>query len=191
MSGIRPRPNLSLYALISFAVSFLAARAFTSVAPDLYLVRAGYHIHHFWYGLVLMATGGWIGINYSGDKLDRFAASLYGLGGGLVGDEVGLLLTFGNYYASITYTVVVGVVMVASGGILLNRYRKQITAEVGDAVKNRAFLIMAFVLVALAAAYITSPSIVVTVSAVCLILLALVLLLTHAYLSIRGHRAAV
>jgi hypothetical protein len=80
LSGIRSRPNLSLYALVSFTLSFGGARGFTFIAPDLVLVGGGYHIHHFWFGLVMLALGGWLGINYTGDRLDRFAATIYGLG---------------------------------------------------------------------------------------------------------------
>ena len=34
-------------------------------------------------------------------------AIVFGIGGGLVGDKIGLLLTFGNYYSELTYTFLI------------------------------------------------------------------------------------
>ena len=47
-----------------------------------------------------------------GDRWNRLAAIMYGLGGGLLVDEVGLLLTLGVYQTGITYTIVVGAVAI-------------------------------------------------------------------------------
>lgn len=101
------RPNLSVLALLSFIAAFLIARAFTTLYPNVVLVSGGFHIHHFWFGLAMMAIGGWLGITYRDERADRLAAILFGAGGGLIGDEVGLLLTFGDYRTGLTYTLVV------------------------------------------------------------------------------------
>ncbi|HML02489.1 MAG TPA: hypothetical protein VK487_03845, partial [Candidatus Bathyarchaeia archaeon] len=61
------------------------------MSPRTILVRYGLHIHHFWFGLVLLVVGGWLGISYENERIDRVAAILFGAGGGLVADEVGLL----------------------------------------------------------------------------------------------------
>ena len=37
------------------------------------LISEGVHIHHFWYGLALIATGGWLGISYEGEHIHRVA----------------------------------------------------------------------------------------------------------------------
>jgi len=55
------------------------------------VVQSGIHFHHFWYGIVLLAASGWLGI-VGGDRWNRLAAIMYGLGGGLLADEVGLIL---------------------------------------------------------------------------------------------------
>lgn len=96
------RPNLSVLVLVSFTVSFLAARLFTTLYPRVVLVNSGYHIHHFWFGLAMLAIGGWVGISYQDERANRIAAIIFGSGGGLIGDEVGLLLTFGDYTTGIT-----------------------------------------------------------------------------------------
>ncbi len=86
---LRERPNLSVLALIAFIRSFISARAFTSLNPHIVLIGGEYHIHHFWYGLALLAIGGWLGISYENERINRLAEILYGAGGGLIGDEVG------------------------------------------------------------------------------------------------------
>jgi len=101
---IQEKPNLSILAMISFIVSFTIARTFTALNPDTVLIRGDYHIHHFWFGIAMLAIGGWIGISYHSERIDRLAAILFGAGGGLIGDEVGLLLTLSAhaYWAEIT-----------------------------------------------------------------------------------------
>jgi hypothetical protein len=49
-------------------------------------------------GIALLAIGGWLGISYDDKETNRVASILYGAGGGLIVDEVGLLLTFNNYW---------------------------------------------------------------------------------------------
>jgi hypothetical protein len=184
VSEIHPRPRLYLYILTSFTISFLLARIVTSIKPDLRLISSGYHIPHFWLGLAMLAIGGWIGINYTGERIDRLSAIIFGAGGGLVGDEVGLLLTLGNYDATITYTIVVGFLILTSGLILVNRFRTEITEEIAQAVKNRVFLsfTLAFTII-LVGFLLESTNLLVTELALALILLLIILLLLHFLLS--------
>src|SRR5947209_18557572 len=90
------KPHLSIIANICFISAFILARIFTTLNPNVVLVTSGLHVHHFWYGLAMLAVGGWLGINYQAERIDRMAAVLFGAGGGLIGDEIGLLVTFGN-----------------------------------------------------------------------------------------------
>ncbi len=126
---LRPRPHLSTLALVAFMTSFVLARLFTTLYPDIVLVRGGYHIHHFWYGLSMLVIGGWLGISYDNERISRVAAIVFGAGGGLVGDEVGLLLTFGDYLAGITYTFVIVFATGISLLIFFIRYSRAIYAE--------------------------------------------------------------
>jgi hypothetical protein len=123
------RPNLSVLALVSFIASFIIARTFTTLYPNTRLIGGGYHIHHFWFGLAMLVIGGWLGISYQNNRSDRFASVIFGAGGGLVGDEVGLLLTFGEYWTGITYTFIIVVSSVAAVAILFNTYHKIIRNE--------------------------------------------------------------
>lgn len=150
----RTKPNLSLIALIAFIASFAVARIFTSLKPDTVLIGSGYHIHHFWYGLALLAIGGWLGISYESKRVNRLAAILFGAGGGIIGDEVGLLLTLENYRSEITYTVVVTFVTIVTILILLNRYSKIIEAELVEFLSGNASLYIGVFLAAVSLAFV-------------------------------------
>lgn len=127
---IKQKPNLSILALVSFVVSFIVARSFTILNPDTILLVGGdLHIHHFWYGLAMLTIGGWLGISLENPRIDRIAAIIYGAGGGLIGDEIGLLLTFNDYWTSLTYTFIIVFLTFASILILLVRYQKTIRNE--------------------------------------------------------------
>ena len=94
--------------LISFIISRLLAYAF----PSLNLIIGRYHIHHFYYGIALMAAAGWIALISDRQRLKLFAALLLGTGLGIIVDEAGLLLTCTsplyqecNYHARIAIDV--------------------------------------------------------------------------------------
>lgn len=131
MEKIERRPNLSVLALVSFALSFAAARTFTALSPSVILSPSGLHVHHFWYGIVMLAVGGWLGISYNDPRIDRLAAIIFGAGGGLIGDEAGILLTLrsNNYWAAASYTFIIIFLASASILVLLDKYSKMVMKE--------------------------------------------------------------
>lgn len=169
----RERPSLSVLALAFFVVSFVIARVFTTISPDTVLVSGSLHIHHFWYGLIMLAIGGWLGISYNDVKIDRLAAILFGAGGGLIVDEVGLLLTLesANYWAGITYTFVIIFVAFASILILIGRYYRLIRTEFAEFLSSNASLYFGVFLAAVSVAFIieTDNIVILTVSSVIVI----------------------
>ncbi len=84
-----------------------AAKAGTLPETQFYIgsniILFGYHIHHFYFGFLLLCIAGWIAIVGSQHFSLSHAAVLYGAGLGLFLDEIGLLLTWGDYYSSLTY----------------------------------------------------------------------------------------
>jgi hypothetical protein len=162
------RPNLSILALVSFIASFVVTRTFTTLNPDIVLVSSGIHIHHFWFGLVLQAIGGWLGISYNDERINRLAAILFGAGGGLIGDEVGLLLTFGNYWSEITYTLIIMFLAIASTSILIIRYSKTITTELTHFLRSNASLYFGVFLAVVSIAFImeTDNALIITISGI-------------------------
>jgi hypothetical protein len=178
---IQEKPNLSILAMISFIVSFTIARTFTALNPDTVLISGDYHIHHFWYGIAMLAIGGWLGISYTNERTDRLAAILFGAGGGLVGDEVGLLLTLSAhaYWAEITYTFIIIFLTFASMLFLVNKYHKVIRTEFTEFLRSNASLYFGVFLAAVSIAFIleTDNTTIITVSSVltiaaCFIILA-------------------
>jgi hypothetical protein len=149
------RPNLSVLALISFASSFAVARAFTTLNPTTTLLTSGYHIHHFWYGIILLALGGWIGISYNEPRIDKIAAVIFGVGGGLIADEVGILLALEehNYWAGISYTFVIILLAFASILVLVNKYSRAILRDFAGFSRSRGGLYLAVFFVALSFAF--------------------------------------
>ena len=140
-------------------VSFLIARAFTTLSPNTVLiVSGGIHIHHFWFGLILLAVGGWMGIVNQNQQIDQLAAVLYGAGGGLIADEVGLLLTFGDYWTGLTYTLVIIFLALASFSILLIAYRDTIRTQFWGLTKSGGILYIGVFLAVTSFAFLLTTS---------------------------------
>ena len=152
------RPHLLTIALIFFMISFIVARVFSTFFPSKVLIISGIHIHHFWYGLVLLAVGGGLGIGFSNEDTDGLAAILYGSGGGLVVDEAGLLLTFGNYWSGLTFTVLVVVLASAFVLSMLYSYWQVILRELGRFKGSRASVYLAVFLFAVSIAFVTETT---------------------------------
>jgi hypothetical protein len=153
---LKTKPNLSMLALASFIASFTIARIFTSLYPKIVWEVSGYHVHHFWYGLAMLAIGGWMGISVENERLNRIAAILFGAGGGLIGDEVGLLLTFESegYWAEITYTIMIMFLALASATALTIKYSKTIRAEFAQFFGSNMSLYLGVFLAAISIAFI-------------------------------------
>jgi len=179
---IKEKPNLSLLALISFIASFLVARIFTTINSSIVLISGGYHVHHFWYGIALLALGGWLGISYQSERIDRLAAIIFGAGGGLIGDEVGLLLTLnaGDYWAEITYTFIIVFLAFASILVLISRYRNIIRAEFTQFLRSNASLYISVFIALISIAFLidTENAIIIAVSSVSAVV-AIIIILAH------------
>ena len=122
--------GLTFYATAAFMLSFFGSRAFAVLNPTVTVVSSGIHFHHFWYGLALVIAAGWIGIALSDAWLGRNLAIIFGLGTGLIGDEVGLLLTFGDYTSNITEIFFVAAIAFIILATLLSKGRKHIEKDV-------------------------------------------------------------
>jgi hypothetical protein len=131
--GFLPGPfghGLTFIATLAFVSSFFGSRLFATLYPSTVIMTGDIHIHHFWYGIGLISVAGWIAIAWRNERLSRLCALLYGLGAGFVGDEVGLLLTFGDYGSELTYQFFVAVMSIIIIATLLLRYRTIILHDV-------------------------------------------------------------
>lgn len=110
--------SIPFIAMTSFFFSFLFARLWvilTGADKNIYqenvthfgrnMVIYGLHIHHFFYGFVLLCIGGWLALNYRERGKRKLAAFFYGVGLGFFIDEIGFLLTWGEYWSSLTYAI--------------------------------------------------------------------------------------
>jgi len=122
--------GLSFLATLAFTAGFFGARIFHTVFPDIVIVAQGIHFHHFWYGLAMMGIAGWLGIAENDVRYNRIYAVVFGLGAGFVGDEVGLFLTFGDYYSTLTFDFFVAAAVVIILIALLLRFWKEIESDV-------------------------------------------------------------
>ena len=67
------------------------------------IILFGYHIHHLVIGIILISLAGWFAIVGSNFFTRRDTALMYGIGMGLFMDEVGMLLSWGDYWSTTTY----------------------------------------------------------------------------------------
>jgi len=176
---VKTKPHLSILALISFIFAFAVARTFTILYPETVLQIRGLHIHHFWYGLATLAIGGWLGISIENERLNRVAAILFGAGGGIIGDEVGLLLTLGDYWTEITYTFIIVFLALVSILILVVKYAELISTEFTEFLHSHASFYFGILLLAVSISFIseTENTVVITASSIsavaaCVIILA-------------------
>ena len=77
-----------------------------------------------------MGVAGWLAITWKSERLDRVYAVMYGLGAGFIGDEVGLLLTFGNYQSELTFDFFIGTISASTLLLLILRYRALLVKEI-------------------------------------------------------------
>jgi O-antigen/teichoic acid export membrane protein len=78
----------------------------------------------------MVVSTGWLGISVSDQRWHRDMAIIFGLGAGLIGDEVGLLLTFGDYTSNITEIFFVSAIAFIILVTLVSRGREHIEKEV-------------------------------------------------------------
>jgi hypothetical protein len=147
------RRGLSFLGTLAFMTGFFAARIFAVQNPNVVVVQGGIHFHHFWYGLGMVTLTGWLGIAFNRPRLVRTYAIIFGLGAGLIGDEVGLLLTLGDYQSSLTTDFFVGVVGFIILASTLVRYRKIVMKDVTHTSWNERLIYIGINLAGLSAIF--------------------------------------
>ena len=96
------------------------------------IILFGHHIHHFYFGIVLICIAGWFSIVGSEYLTRQHTAILYGAGLGLFMDESGLLLTWGNYYSGLTYLLSLFLVGVFLNIIFFPYFWREVRDELLD-----------------------------------------------------------
>src|SRR5437773_2656627 len=76
---------------VAFVLTVAAARIFSLVLPRVHWEPvAGMHIHHYVYGIFILAVAGYLALIFKSDRATAWIALLYGLGVGLTFDEFGM-----------------------------------------------------------------------------------------------------
>ena len=85
--------SLAFPILFTFVLTFITARLFSLFWPQIFLeVSDDLHIHHYTYGVFIMAAAGYIGLAVSQARAKFWTAMLLGIGLGLAMDEFGMWL---------------------------------------------------------------------------------------------------
>jgi hypothetical protein len=76
---------------LAFLLTVAAARLFSMVLPRVHWEPvAGMHVHHYVYGIFILAAAGYLALIFKGPRATNWIALLYGLGIGLTFDEFGM-----------------------------------------------------------------------------------------------------
>jgi hypothetical protein len=89
--------QVPFWILVGFLPTFIAARILVAVDPNLFLHIHGTHVHHFIYGVIILATAGFISL-VSPRRAQPWVAVLYGIGLSLAFDEFGMWLRLTSTY---------------------------------------------------------------------------------------------
>lgn len=117
---VKRNKRTPMIVFLSFLITFLLARIFANFWVKLSLIINFYHIHHFYYGFALLLLSNWILLVTDKDSLKKLSAVFTGVGGGLVIDEIGLLLNctsnglICDYYSRISFdifTIIIGLLL--------------------------------------------------------------------------------
>ncbi len=117
---------------VAFLIAFTGSRIISHVDPTFFLhIVKGVHIHHFAYGILLLAASGYLALVNNSPRSKYLIALLHGLGLGLAFDEFGIWLRLSdNSSARFSYD---GVVVLIAFFILM------ISAQSGSRVWRRHF----------------------------------------------------
>ena len=126
----------AFWVLSAFVPTFLVARLTVYLLPGTALDLHGTHIHHFAYGFVLLAIGGFAAVVHEGKPL-RWAALLYGAGLALVADEAGIWLRLdANYYTRLSYDVVILVSALLVSAVYFRSFWRSLGRLLADVMRT-------------------------------------------------------
>lgn len=127
----RRRPfydRITFAVLFSFLVSFSIGRTFAYLVtfkhiPHIFLNVSGVHVHHFVYGIVVLAVAGFLSLLSFSPKNKIWLALMYGAGLGLAADEAGQWLRLqDDYWVRQSYDAIIIISLILLFIIYLPRY---------------------------------------------------------------------
>jgi len=125
----RERKGILFIILISTLFSFLVARSFVYIThQEIHLIIDGFTIHHSYIGIFLVAITGFLLLAFKGDE--AIIAVFYGLGLGLIVDEFGFLVSWGNYWNRLSYDLLIIVSLVILSLIFFEDFWKKFKKKI-------------------------------------------------------------
>ncbi|MEM4398027.1 MAG: hypothetical protein QW757_05390 [Candidatus Woesearchaeota archaeon] len=141
---VRRKKTTPFLIFIFLLASFFISRVFVLYFPGRSLFIKDYHIHHFFFGLIFLCVAGYIALVSNKISLHRLSAVLYGIGLGMMLDEIGLFLTCGtytmecDYWARVTYDVFIIVVSLFLAIIYFEPFWKRVGKSIRK-ILNKIF----------------------------------------------------
>ena len=118
------RKGIFFIIFFSAMVTFLIARLFVYLTDqEFHLIIGGYTIHHFFIGVLIISITGIISLSFKGHEY--LLSLIYGIGLGLILDETGLLITWGDYSSRITYNLAVLFILISLNVIFFSDFWKE------------------------------------------------------------------
>lgn len=118
------RKGVPFLVFFSFLITFAIARGFVILTNNnVHLIVNGYHIHHVTIGFIFLAVAGAVALGFR-NGFTSVSAILYGIGLGLIVDEFGLLISWGNYWSRFTYDLFVIVLLIFVNILLFSEFWK-------------------------------------------------------------------
>jgi hypothetical protein len=110
--------RITFAVLFAFLTSFSISRTFVYLVtfrhiPNIFLNVKGVHVHHFVYGIVVLAVAGFLSLLSFSPKNKLWLALLYGCGLGLAADETGQWLRLkDDYWVRQSYDAIIIVTLI-------------------------------------------------------------------------------
>ena len=125
----KERKGILFIIFISTLASFLAARSFVWITHQtIHLIIDGYVIHHSFIGILLVVIAGFLSLVFKGDEAQL--AVIYGLGLGLIIDEFGFLVSWGNYWNRLSYDLLIIVSLIILNLIFFEEFWKKFKKKI-------------------------------------------------------------
>ena len=123
--------DVNFWILLSFLPTFILSRLLVYNMPWLFLNIRGVHIHHFTYGIFILAVSGLLAQNVKDYKWKSLTAFLYGMGLALAFDEYGMWIRLqDNYWVRQSYDAVIIVFAILVNIIYLSIFWKKLFNKV-------------------------------------------------------------
>lgn len=98
--------------LVGFLPTYVIARIIVHTDPSLFLDVRGVHVHHFAYGIIVLALVGYVAIAFPRFRYRSWLAVLYGVGLALSFDEFSMWIHLtSNYNAGVSEDVMTGLLV--------------------------------------------------------------------------------